>query len=133
MTHAFVQSVSPVWLCDPMDCSPPGSSVCGIFLARILEWVAISSSREFSWPRDQPPQLLNCRWILYQGVTGGGGEPINQWYFNLQRKNGLETQFIVSINSFHSFNHLAPKMDQALRIHSPSLQGVFCFLLSQVS
>ena len=32
-------------LCDPMDCSPPGSSVHGIFQARILELVAISSSR----------------------------------------------------------------------------------------
>ena len=32
-------------LCDPMDCSPPGSSVLGIFQARILEWVAISYSR----------------------------------------------------------------------------------------
>ena len=38
-------------LCDPMDCSPPGSSACGIFQARILEWVAISSSRGSSWPR----------------------------------------------------------------------------------
>ena len=28
-------------LCDPMDCSPPGSSVLGIFQARILEWVAM--------------------------------------------------------------------------------------------
>ena len=32
-------------LCDCMDCSPPGSSVHGILQARILEWVAISSSR----------------------------------------------------------------------------------------
>ena len=32
-------------LCDPMDCSPPGSSIHGIFQARILEWVAISFSR----------------------------------------------------------------------------------------
>ena len=39
-------------LCDPMDCSPPGSSVHGILQARILEWVAISSSRESSQPRD---------------------------------------------------------------------------------
>jgi len=31
--------------CNPMDCSPPGSSIHGIFRARILEWVAISSSR----------------------------------------------------------------------------------------
>ena len=41
-------------LCDPRDCSPPGSSVHGgISQARILEWVAISSSRGSSWPRDR--------------------------------------------------------------------------------
>ena len=40
-------------LCDPMDCSPPGSSVHGILQARILEWVAISFSRESSRPRDR--------------------------------------------------------------------------------
>ena len=33
-------------LCNPMDCSPPGSSVHGIFQARILEWVASSYSRD---------------------------------------------------------------------------------------
>ena len=38
---------------NPMDCSPPGSSVCGILQARILEWVAIPFSRESSQPRDQ--------------------------------------------------------------------------------
>ena len=32
-------------LCDPMDCSPPGSSAHGILQARILEWVAMPSSR----------------------------------------------------------------------------------------
>ena len=40
-------------LCNPMDCSPPGSSVHGIFQARILEWVAIVLSRVSSWPRNQ--------------------------------------------------------------------------------
>ena len=40
-------------LCNPMDCSPPGSSVHGIFQARLLEWVTISSSRVSSQPRDQ--------------------------------------------------------------------------------
>ena len=33
-------------LCDPMDCSPPNSSVCGILQARILEWIAMLSSRD---------------------------------------------------------------------------------------
>ena len=54
--------------CDPMNCSPPGSSVPGIFQARILEWVAISFSRQSSLFRDQ--MLISCvsctgRWILY--------------------------------------------------------------------
>ena len=39
-------------LCDPMDCSPPGSSVRGILQARILEWVAIPFSRGSYPPRD---------------------------------------------------------------------------------
>ena len=38
-------------LCDPMDCSLPGSSVHGILQARILEWVAMPSSRGSSWSR----------------------------------------------------------------------------------
>ena len=40
-------------LCNPVDCSPPGSSIHGIFQARILEWVAISFSRGSSRPRDR--------------------------------------------------------------------------------
>ena len=38
-------------LCDPMDCSPPGSSVHGILQARILEWVAISFSKALIYMR----------------------------------------------------------------------------------
>ena len=40
-------------LCDPMDCSPPGSSVHGILQAGILQWVAMPSSRGSSHPRDR--------------------------------------------------------------------------------
>ena len=40
-------------LCDPIDCSPPGSSLHWILQARILEWVAISFSRGSSQPRDR--------------------------------------------------------------------------------
>ena len=39
-------------LCDPIDCSPPGSSVHGILQARILERIAIPFSRGSSQPRD---------------------------------------------------------------------------------
>ena len=67
-------------LCNPLDCSPSGSSVHGILQARILEWVAMPSSRDvlpdpgisfltqgsnlhLLW-------LLHCRWVLYCWATG---------------------------------------------------------------
>ena len=49
---SFMFSFSHVWLCDLMDCSPPGSSVHEISQVRTLEWVAMPFSRWSSWPRD---------------------------------------------------------------------------------
>ena len=56
IVHGVTESESEVTqlcqtLCDPMDCSLPGSSLHGIFQARALEWGAISFSRGSSWPR----------------------------------------------------------------------------------
>ena len=48
----FVTQLCPT-LCDPTDCSPPGSSVHGILQARLLEWVAVPFSRGSSRPRDR--------------------------------------------------------------------------------
>ena len=62
-----VQSCLILW--DSTDCSPPGSSVHGILLARVLEWVAVSYSRGSSWPRDQTwVSYVSCigRQVLYQ-------------------------------------------------------------------
>ena len=55
-----------VWLFNPMNCSPQGSSACGIFQARILELVAISSSRGLLSPGLEPASmcLLHCIWII---------------------------------------------------------------------
>ena len=50
---AFGVAQSYPILCDPMDCSPLGSSVYGILQARILEWVAVSYSRRFFRPNSQ--------------------------------------------------------------------------------
>ena len=60
VTHSF---------CNSMDCSQPGSSVHRILQAIILEWVAMPSSRESSWPSDQT--CLSCigRWTLYHWAT----------------------------------------------------------------
>ena len=51
-------------LCDPTDCSPPGSSVHGILQARILECVAISFSRGIFPTQGSNPGLLHCRQML---------------------------------------------------------------------
>ena len=62
-------------VCNPMDCSLPGSSVCGILQARILEWVAIPFSKDLSDPRiktrspalqadslpSEPPEIYNTK------------------------------------------------------------------------
>ena len=52
LEHLSMPAQSCLTLCDPMDCSLSGSSVHGIFQARVLEWIAISFSRGSSWPRN---------------------------------------------------------------------------------
>ena len=63
-------------LFDPMDCSPPGSSIYGVLQARILEWVAIPFSRGFLLTQGLNPSLPHCQQILYhvshQGNLGLG-------------------------------------------------------------
>ena len=78
--------VTQPWLTlyDPMDCSPPGSSVQGISQARILEWVAIFFSRGSSWPRDR----TQVSWI-----AGG--------FFNIWTTRGSPTARETACNSAH--------------------------------
>ena len=75
-------------LCDPKDCGPPGSPVHGILQARILEWVAIPSSRRSFQPRDrtriscsagrffhaEPLGAPTGNWIQYCVTAHGGKE-----------------------------------------------------------
>ena len=62
-----VQSCLTLWA--PVDCSPPGSSVRGIFPVRMLEWGAMSSSRGSSQPKDWTHVSCIGRWILYHWAT----------------------------------------------------------------
>ena len=68
-TGTSVCAQSCLTLCDPMDCSPPDSSVHGILQARILEPVTISYSRQSSWPREQTHVICIGRQILYHYAT----------------------------------------------------------------
>ena len=88
------QSLSCVQLCEPMNCSLPGFSVQGVPQASILEWVAISSSRRSSRPRDQT--WISCvyrisRWILWP--LSHLGSPVHMDLCLIS--NDLSTQILV--------------------------------------
>ena len=67
LSHSVVSDFATPW-----TVALPGFSVHGILQARTLEWVAISSSRGFSRPRDQNRVFcISCvgRWVLYRSAT----------------------------------------------------------------
>ena len=77
LLHAFVLSRFRFFA---TPCRPPGSSVHGILQARILEWVAMPSSRGSSWPRDQTSaSYISCigRRVLYHWCHLGS--PVTFW------------------------------------------------------
>ena len=77
--HACCCSVAKLCLtlCDPMDCSPPGSSVHGFLQARILKWIAISSYRGSFWPRVEPASPVVADGIF---TTEQPGKPHRMLY-----------------------------------------------------
>ena len=68
-------------LCDPMDCSLPGSSVHGTLHARIMEWVAVPSSRRSSQPRDQTRVSRLLHWKAGSLPRASPGQPL--WFITL--------------------------------------------------
>ena len=89
--------------CNPMDCSPPGSSVRGILQARILEWVAMPFSRGSSLPRDWTQGVCIAGRLF---ITEPSGKPL--WH-----KAVLGTHEGVR---FHGKKHLKLKMQLRLQI-----------------
>ena len=88
-------------LCDPMNCSLPGSSAHGICLARILEWVVFSFYRGFSQHRDWTHISCIGRQIVYHWATSrkileGLTEKVDQW-------DVLGTKHIELLLSLQSF------------------------------
>ena len=82
-------------LCDPMDYSLPGSSVHGIFQARILEWVVISFSRESSQHRDWT--WVSCiagRYMRFKTVNYHFDRNDRKFFKNLKSVS-LQTIFCV--------------------------------------
>ena len=61
LVNCFVCLHSCIRLCNPINCSPPGSPVHGIFQARILEWVAISFCRETTLPNNKSTKIYKAK------------------------------------------------------------------------
>ena len=94
-THGVLVSKSCPTLCDAMDCSPVGSSVHGILQERILEWVAMPSSRGSPQPRDQTH-------ISYVSCVGRGfftTSPI--WEAQIESIKGIK-DLLESLTIIHS-------------------------------
>ena len=69
-------------LCNPMDCSPPGSSVHGILQARILEWVAMSFPRGSFPTEGSNPRLLGLlHWQVGSLPVAPPGTPLFNYKF----------------------------------------------------
>ena len=101
-------------LCDPMDCSPPGSSVHGILQARTLEWVVMPSSRDLPNPGIKPgssalqahslslshqgsPSLSSRKMLLTCSLSpagGGEGPSFRNFYKNV---NGFTFLPLISL------------------------------------
>ena len=101
-------------LCDSMDCSPPGSSVHGVFQARILEWTALPFSRGFSWCRNWTG-LPHCRqiltvWATREACSNGPKQSSNLGKVSSIRK-GLKLSESVS-NIFHPFKHVLKRVSK---------------------
>ena len=71
-----VRAESCLTLCDPVDCSSPGSSDHGILQARIMEWVAISFSRGSCQPRVQALSLVSSALVCRFFTPGPLGKPL---------------------------------------------------------
>ena len=89
-------------LCNPMDCSSPGSSIYRISQAAILEWVAISFSRGSFWPKGRT--LVSCigRWVLYHWATRETPKESIPMSYPIRKVRSLFIAFTTSYNEISS-------------------------------
>ena len=85
-------------LCDPMDCSPPGSSIHGILQTRILEWVVMPSSRWSSRPRDRTQTSLTAGrfftvWAIREALPPSHVEVNHWWRMRENEQPGMLPRF----------------------------------------
>ena len=121
-------------LCNPMDCRPPGSSIHGIFQARILEWVVIRFSRGFSQSKDQtqvsciadrfftmsePSEIIKCKLQRLNLLI----KQLDQIRVNIEKKAGFVFPFICAPLTSASSILKARKSDLTIKCALESRYG----------
>ena len=86
-------------LCDPRDCSLPGSSIHGIFQARILEWVAISFSNAWKWKVKR--KSLSCVRLLVTSWTTAYQAPPSMGFSRQEYWSGEQGIRKIHVGSLH--------------------------------
>ena len=79
-------------LCNPIDGSPPGSSVARILQARTLEWVAISFSNAWKWKVNV--KLLSCVWLVVTPWTAAYQAPPSMGFSRQEYWSGLPLEIL---------------------------------------
>ena len=117
--------------CNPMECSPTGSSVHGMFQARILEWAAISCPRGSSRARGQT--LISCvscigRQVFFTIAPPGSPDLLYGYFLTFLKTFNISTSlhcpaiwkgFLHLVNSYLLFQaHLTPKMAMPTQLTS---------------
>ena len=119
-------------LCNPMDCSPPGSSIHGIYRARILEWVAISFSRESSWPWDQTWASRIASRCFTIWATLKHDEPHYLWAIPIKPCFPFPMAAPVSSEHLNSELNYEANLDSSLTVQTTSRSCKFPFHLKSV-
>ena len=91
-------------LCDPIDCSPPGSPIPGILQARTLEWVAISFSNAWKWK--VKVKSLSRVWLLATPWTAAYQAPLSMEFSRQKYWSGVP---LPSLNQYHILAGLSNK------------------------
>jgi len=112
--------LSNATLCDPMDCSPPGSSVHGVLQARILESVTISFSRGSSWPRDRTRIEPSSRSPFLPGICMVAARTV---WFSFHLGCHRSAVSLSALNAFPLTQTVAPLWGSDPRFSPPPAQG----------
>ena len=102
-------------LCDPMDCSPLGSSVRGILQARILEWLPCSPPGNLPDPGTEPGPLCLLRWQADSLPLAPPRKPTL-----CVQLSSVQSLSHVQLFATHELQHARPRCPSTSRVHSGS-------------